>query len=256
MTPTVQPTPHTALYDNGASTSFIQPQLAERLSSELKIHIVTTGTIQVRQAATTDPRTARRRITIPTTLRHFSGSDTYHGSITYTLYPLTNYAIILGMDWQEQVGAIADSRAKTVSITATDVTLAPDTYNPRDFGPQNLPAQAKPRSHRRVYVHQLHGIPRAPTRSINASDELFLIHVNLASAEAADEPLSTLHRQYATQYPSLFTEPHGQPPPQLPQLEIQTVPAQPPHRTPYCLSHEEREFMDEHIKTLLTRGYI
>ncbi|RPA83409.1 DNA/RNA polymerase, partial [Ascobolus immersus RN42] len=46
-------------------------------------------------------------------------------------------------------------------------------------------------------------------------------------------------------------------PPELPKLQIRTVKDHnPPHRAPYRISQDEMEFLDQHIQTLLDRGYI
>ncbi|RPA83410.1 hypothetical protein BJ508DRAFT_304857 [Ascobolus immersus RN42] len=72
-------------------------------------------------AATIETNVACQKITVP--LRLFGDEHSLDTTITFTLYDLTSYNLILGMDWQEAVGTVTDARDKTVFFKTGNVTL-------------------------------------------------------------------------------------------------------------------------------------
>ncbi|RPA71167.1 hypothetical protein BJ508DRAFT_336332 [Ascobolus immersus RN42] len=200
-----------SLYDSGASHCFINRPLALQISQQFNIPITTKGTMRVRQASTVDQSQPRQLITLNTTFTNVEGKQ-WSTPITYTIYDLSTYDTILGMDWQEKAGYIADSRKKEVLISESNIrvatkgaTVATATTAPTEnhstiaatkptyttsqpistikeyIGVHNLPANVRPRQHHQIRQSRGYGIPTVEAARIERRDQVFLVHANFIS---------------------------------------------------------------------------
>ncbi|RPA72340.1 hypothetical protein BJ508DRAFT_314839 [Ascobolus immersus RN42] len=277
MTTNVQPSSVTslrALVDSGASHCFIHPAKAHQLATDFAIPIVNEGFMQVSQASTVDDRQQRRRITLPLVLNHQVPT-----TVTFTLYPLANYDVLLGMDWLTQHSVLVDARHKTITIENTTLHTTPEDEEEGEkvgreqegptetgqeeqheeekpsvaplaapnfkeyIGVHNIPANVKPRQTNVIRKGGLYGIERVAARTLTSNDRLYMVRINAVEVEpsTAQQLAPSVKSQIINNYPGIFDEPKGTPPTALPKLQITVEEGhKPPHRTPYRVSREER----------------